>query len=1192
MADEVIIGNVGGDGVASEATLQALVRAIEKMGNQRGRKGDGDRAQTLANKAIAAGTVATDKQTAATQDQTGATKRTIVAAEGLTKGFGVLAARGVGQVLASLGNMAQEFANGSSNFADFARHVPIVGGVLARFAAVLDESMQSFQKLATSGANFNNDLLELRRTSSSLGLTLDEFTSVVGRNTERFAAIGGTATTGVQQIARLNKALGSQREELMAMGLSAEQVVETLTDYAYMTRAGARTQQMTIQQEQAQAAAAADYAKNLLTLSKLTGQDVKAQQEKLAVAQADIAFQMRLSRLAPEERAKVIAAMAEAQAMAGQTGVDYFKQQFLGMPPLTESTRMFQATMGESARVIQGMNRSAQDTSVTLNQFRGGQVDRMVEFVRGAANAGRNLEQVLAAAASGADGPGKELAEIFKNMNLDMSKYLDQNGRFNERALREDIAAAQRQTAARSASTDNMAKFNDALRRLREAFIKGFIDTGVFDLVIKGLELFGKFLSVAVVEVTKFFTKIKEGDIIGAIGSLFTGSSAILAIVGGITALFLGKAALGAMTAAIGGLGTRMAARLFGGGAATAAGTGAAGAASTVGRAAAGAGAATAAAGAGTAASAGGAAASAAAGGTGKTASAGKAIGDFGKGLGRGIGGVLKGLASGLAAFANPAILVGAGILSGAIVAIGAGIAGATWIMGKALPTFAEGLRGFADIDGSNLIKVGAGIGAIGVALAGMAVGSVMGAIGGVLTNLIEALPGRSLLDRLKEFSSMDLNAEKSKANADAIVAYSNAMSALGNTGALGRLVTNAVDGLIGFFGGEVRIPWDKIQAFQSITLDANKIKANAEAVTAFGRAMSSLPAIKGERSGGLIGTVADFFLGAEREQVPWAQMVAFGQLQLPTASIKANAEAMAAFGEALSKLPTVSRERTGGLIGAVTSFFMGDQRAVVPWEQMVAFGQLQLPTASIKANAEAMAAFGEALSKVPVVDRARTGGIMEGITSFFAGSRSGPLPWENLAAFGQLRIDATGVKNNAEAMTAFGNALSAFRGNASGNATPPVISQELIASLGRLAAIGTTGGLAQTASGLQAIANVQNLQTTISSLSALDASKLNTYNTALRDLTRALADLNKELSNENRGGLFGLGESRANAGDILRNISVNTSAGAGNTGQLNETMMRVIEVLQQTKDISEKIEKNTKRGSGADVANRDVSSF
>ena len=444
-------------------------------------------------------------------------------------------------------------------------------------------------------------------------------------------------------------------------------------------------------------------------------------------------------------------------------------------------------------------------------------------------------------------------------------------------------------------------------------------------------------------------------------------------------------------------------------------------------------------------------------------------------------------------------------------------------------------MKSFGELNGDNLIQVGKGIAAISAAMIAMGASSVVSGIGGMLGSLAEGITGlfggKTPFDKLQEFSKLNIDAPKVEANANAVVAYSKAMAALGaggTVGAIGGLVTNVVESLVSFFGGDTQIPWGKIQTFQSYSLDADKIKANAEAVTAFGRAMSSLPTISSGRSGGLIGSVAEFFLGAEREQLPWAQLVSFGRVQLPTASIKANAEAMAAFGDALSKVPAVNRERTGGL--------------------------------------------------------------MDGITSFFVGSRNGPLPWDNLKAFGELQINATGVKANAEAMAAFGNALSAFRGGAAGS--PPVVSQELITNLGRLGAVGSTGALQQTAAGLQAIASVQNLQTTLSSLNALDATKLVSYNTALKDLTKVLADLNKELSNENRGGLFGMGEAKANAGDILKNISVNTSTGAGNTGQLNDTLMKVFEVLQQTKEINDKIEKNTKRGVGADVANRDVTAF
>lgn len=138
----------------------------------------------------------------------------------------------------------------------------------------------------------------------------------------------------------------------------------------------------------------------------------------------------------------------------------------------------------------------------------------------------------------------------------------------------------------------------------------------------------------------------------------------------------------------------------------------------------------------------------------------GEAIANIGKGLGSGVGalieGVLRGLAGGLQAMANPAILIGAGILAGSIVLIGGAIAGATWMMGKALPTMAEGLKAFGDIDGSNLISVGGGMIAIGAGLAAMGAGEVVNALGGLASGLLNFFSGKEdPIDRLKRFGQL-----------------------------------------------------------------------------------------------------------------------------------------------------------------------------------------------------------------------------------------------------------------------------------------------------------------------------------------------------------------------------------------------------------------------------------------------------
>ena len=134
-------------------------------------------------------------------------------------------------------------------------------------------------------------------------------------------------------------------------------------------------------------------------------------------------------------------------------------------------------------------------------------------------------------------------------------------------------------------------------------------------------------------------------------------------------------------------------------------------------------------------------------------------LGKLGEGLGAGIGGLLEGLAKGIGAFANPKILLGASILAGSIAVIGAGIAGATWIMGKALPSFAEGLKAFDGINGGNLIDVAKGIGALGLSMVAFAAGSVTSSFAGVIGTIAggfsKLFGDGSTLDQLKAFSAI-----------------------------------------------------------------------------------------------------------------------------------------------------------------------------------------------------------------------------------------------------------------------------------------------------------------------------------------------------------------------------------------------------------------------------------------------------
>ena len=102
---------------------------------------------------------------------------------------------------------------------------------------------------------------------------------------------------------------------------------------------------------------------------------------------------------------------------------------------------------------------------------------------------------------------------------------------------------------------------------------------------------------------------------------------------------------------------------------------------------------------------------------------------------------LLQGFADGLLAFKNPAVLLGAANLGGSIAiiitTIGAGIAAASWIMGKALPSLSEGINSFTNIDGDKLVTTAKGITALGGALVAFSATSSIATVGNTFNNII-----------------------------------------------------------------------------------------------------------------------------------------------------------------------------------------------------------------------------------------------------------------------------------------------------------------------------------------------------------------------------------------------------------------------------------------------------------------------
>lgn len=485
MAEEAQITNVGGDGVASEVTLQKLVAAIENMSRKTGSDPKSNVAQTmnLYDKAVKDNLKTVTKNRQALEDHTEAVEDSAGALNRLGKGALGLFSAGLDMALDTILGFAGEVLGSSNQLSDFAKHIPIVGGALTFFTDRLDASYETFSNLSKVGGGFGGDLGDLRVAARELYMDLGELSGFVQQNAQRLAAFGGTVNGGVAATRQLQAALGEDLiQQFGRLGFTTEEIADQLAYFQYLDRAGRADETRTAQE---QALAAAMLTENMTILARLTGKDIKTQQEQLALAQADIAFQIERARLAPQQRAALDALMAEAAETMGQAGVDSIKLSFLGMPAISDEQRVFQTLQRQSFDLlVTDLNRilAGQLTSETMQETRAERIATQLEAQLTAATS--NLD-IIKAGASGISGVPAILSENL-NMSADqLSAYIEENAdgtfRFMRDKFIEDFNAGVIDAAndERDAITLFRQSVGNARTTLEEQFINPFLDAAI-----------------------------------------------------------------------------------------------------------------------------------------------------------------------------------------------------------------------------------------------------------------------------------------------------------------------------------------------------------------------------------------------------------------------------------------------------------------------------------------------------------------------------------------------------------------------------------------------------------------------------------------------------------------------------------------------------------------------------------------
>jgi hypothetical protein len=358
------------DNAATETTLRALLLATAKSSKEMdkllklaAKAGMNPKDIEAANKALKemAGTAESGaKSTLAI----GKSFSVLNVAVGVAGGvFGYLSDSAI-KTAGNLTNLAGSLMAGSTNVSDFAnafKGLPLGLGMLAsiigKVIALQEQEFETYKKLTNAGINFAGGLTDLRTNATSLGLTLDQFGSLLSDNSETLAMFAGSANDGAKNFVKLSSTLKNSPlgQQLHSLGFGFEEMNRGVMNYVKI-RGGATAEEMKDAKKMAEAAG--EYIKQQDLLARLTGKSVESQQKIMEEESANAAWQNHLLTLSAGERAKAEHAHAQALATGGKGAADALRGQLMGIPPMTEAGRMF-ISMGEHAG--QAMNQLAED---------------------------------------------------------------------------------------------------------------------------------------------------------------------------------------------------------------------------------------------------------------------------------------------------------------------------------------------------------------------------------------------------------------------------------------------------------------------------------------------------------------------------------------------------------------------------------------------------------------------------------------------------------------------------------------------------------------------------------------------------------------------------------------------------------------------------------------------------------------
>ena len=272
------VGNVEAKNAASEATLQAILKAM--TGVQRNTAGGGGGGGSGGGGSGGGGSGGmSSASTAANQfgRSLGVAAKTVVSFS-----------NGVVGVIDRLANMGDSISGAAAVF----DKIPIVGTVFAAVAKAVENTTAAYQGAAQSGATFGGSINAFAGAASSAGMTMKDFASLVSKNGEALRFLGGNTEAGGKRFADITKTLRATSKDLYNLGYSTEDVNQGLANYTKLAMQGGKNTNMTNAQL---VQGTKSYLKEMDLLAKVTGETRKQQEDAQQKLMSDAQYQAAMA---------------------------------------------------------------------------------------------------------------------------------------------------------------------------------------------------------------------------------------------------------------------------------------------------------------------------------------------------------------------------------------------------------------------------------------------------------------------------------------------------------------------------------------------------------------------------------------------------------------------------------------------------------------------------------------------------------------------------------------------------------------------------------------------------------------------------------------------------------------------------------------------------------------------------------